>query len=178
MNIFQRYFFGILLLYGCNLFAQKNLKEHISRFSMVSLTYKLHKPVFIYLEVQGRSIEDYSKLDYYEIKGGLGYIFPKGHQPFIGIGRYANYQNGLLSQEEFRKWLQYIFSHKISSVKLDHRWRAEQRYFHDVKRDQDSQDQRYRYRLNISRGINSSKIVEGTVFAMAFEEVFFGKNEP
>ena len=49
--------------------SQTNSSEHLSGFAVVSLNYK-HNPKWnAYLELQERSIEDFSKPDYYEIKG-------------------------------------------------------------------------------------------------------------
>ncbi|MDN8999723.1 DUF2490 domain-containing protein, partial [Staphylococcus aureus] len=73
---------------------------------------------------------DYSYIDYYEIKGGVGYNFDSDNQALIGIGRYATYKEHSISNEELRLWLQYTFSHYIGRLDLDHRVRAEQRFFH------------------------------------------------
>ena len=43
-------------------------QEHLSGFTSISLTYKPHKNWYGYLETQGRSISDFNKIDYYEIK--------------------------------------------------------------------------------------------------------------
>lgn len=158
--------------------AQNNPGEHISGFNMVSFTYKLNSPAFAYLELQTRSIEDYSKVDYYEIKGGLGYNFKGGHQPFIGIGRYATYKNSLIYQEELRLWLQYIYSQNLGRFKIDHRLRAEKRFFHASQTGKDTQDERYRYRMNITAPLNQEKMKKGAVFATVFNEIFIGPNEP
>ena len=66
--------FCIIFIFTFAIFAksQTNSSEHPSGFAVVSLNYK-HSPKWnAYLELQERSIEDFSKPDYYEIKGGIG----------------------------------------------------------------------------------------------------------
>ncbi len=127
-----------------------------------------------YLELQARSIEKFRTIDYYEIKGGTGYNFNETNQAFVGLGRYTTYKEKGLNQEEFRLWLQYTFSHYISKLDLDHRVRAEQRFFHFPKTDENTTDQRYRYRLSATLPLNKKKVTAQTVFLNAFNEIFLG----
>ena len=43
----------------------------------------------LYGEGQIRSRKDYTLIDYYETKGGVGYNYIKNHQIFVGAGRYG-----------------------------------------------------------------------------------------
>ncbi len=100
--------FCIIFIFTFAIFAksQTNSSEHLSGFAVVSLNYK-HNPKWnAYLELQERSIEDFSKPDYYEIKGGIGYNLNKNNQFFVGLGRYATYKESRIANEEFRIWLQ------------------------------------------------------------------------
>ena len=86
--------FCIIFIFTFAIFAksQTNNSEHLSGFAVVSLNYK-HSPKWnAYLELQERSIEDFSKPDYYEIKGGIGYNLKKSNQFFLGLGRYSTYK--------------------------------------------------------------------------------------
>lgn len=131
-----------------------------------------------YLELQGRSIERFKTPDYYEIKGGTGYNINDNNQAFVGIGRYATYKEKSLSQEELRLWLQYTYSHYLfSRVDIDHRGRAEQRFFHYPKTGEKENTQRYRYRLSATVPINKPKVTSKTFFASAFNEVFLGPKD-
>lgn len=158
-------------------FAQS---EHLSNFNSVTVTYKFHPKFFLYGEGQLRSIEDFSYPDYYEAKGGLGYYLTPNHKPFVGIGRYANYKDHLLSKEEFRVWLQDIIDVKKGTVKFENRIRAEKSWFYEPQKDINSGRTRFRYRLNISVPLNSKKIEPGTLFANTYSELFFtpSKTEP
>lgn len=148
-------------------------QEHISSFNALTVTYKFHPKFFLYAETQMRGIEEYTYPDYYEIKGGLGYNLTKNHKPFVGLGRYATYKNRSIDREEFRVWLQDIIDFKKGIVKFENRFRAEKSWFYDPKTSQNSERTRFRYRLNISVPLNAKKIEPGTVFANAYDEVFF-----
>lgn len=152
-------------------------KEHISSFNTVSITYKFHPKFFLSGEGQLRGIEDYTYPDYYEIKGGIGYNLTKNHKPFIGIGRYATYSDKLIDKEEFRVWLQDVVDFKVGKFKLENRVRAEKSWFYEPKEDIHSDRIRLRYRLNVSVPLNAPSVKPGTLFANAYDEVFFVTTE-
>jgi len=153
-------------------------QNHLSGFNMLSLTYKISPKWMVYGEGQVRARKDYTVIDYYETKGGIGYNFIKNNQVFVGLGRYGTYENKKISQEEFRVWLQYIFTHKLGDLKIDHRGRMEKRFFYTSQTGTNTEATRYRYRLSATLPLNNSKVQEGTFFVNAFEELFFGAKEP
>ena len=148
-------------------------KENISSFTTVAVTYKFHPQFFLFVEGQMRGSEEYSYPDYYEIKGGIGYNLTKNHKPFIGIGRYGNYKDHDFSKEEFRIWLQDVIDFKAGKFKFENRFRAEKSWFYEPQIDVHSQRVRLRYRMNISVPLNSETVKPGTLFANAYDEVFF-----
>lgn len=159
------------------IFAQTNPREHISSFNVATLTYKHDENWQALLELQSRGIEDFVKIDYYEVKGGIGYNIGN-HQPFVGIGTYGTYRNSKFYQREMRLWLQYIYSHNIDRLKLDHRVRAEKRFFSYPQTDTEENTERYRYRLAASVPLNNEKMQANTFYVNAFEELFFGPELP
>lgn len=167
----------ILMLVISN-FAYSQTDEHLSSFNMVSFTYKHDKKWMAYLELQTRSIEEFSKPDYYEVKGGIGYNIDKNNQPFIGIGRYGTYKDSKFYQEEFRVWLQYIFSQKLGKIKIDHRGRAEKRFYYYPQKGTTDNTSRFRYRMALTLPINKEKVEANTLFVNAFNEIFLGPNAP
>ncbi|MGZ5264083.1 MAG: DUF2490 domain-containing protein [Kaistella sp.] len=166
----KRFYFIIIFLVFFKINAQQ---EHISSFSAITVTYKIHPKFFLYAEGQLRGIEDYSYPDYYEIKGGVGYNLTKNHKPFIGIGRYGNYKNRIMDKEEFRFWLQDVIDVKAGKFKFENRFRAEKSWFYEPVKDVHSDRIRLRYRLNISVPLNAETVKPGTVFANVYDEVFF-----
>lgn len=169
--------FSLLFILAAILLSAQD-RENISAFNMMSVTYKHNEKWSLYGEGQLRAIEDYAKPDYYEVKGGIGYNINKQHQPFIGIGKYGTYKNSKFYQNEFRIWLQYVFSHNLGKAKIDHRARAEKRFFDYPQTDTKSNTERYRYRLTATYPLNRDKLGPGTLFVNGFEELFFGPDEP
>jgi len=166
----MKLFVSLGLLLGVTFFKAQ---EHISSFNALTITYKFHPKFFLYLEGQSRGIEEYTYPDYYEIKGGLGYNLTKNHKPFIGLGRYATYKDRSINKEEFRVWLQDVIDLKKGIVKFENRIRAEKSWFYEPQSDKNSERMRYRYRLNVSVPLNAKEVKKGTVFANAYDEVFF-----
>lgn len=153
-------------------------KEHLSGFTSISLTYKPHKNWYGYLETQGRSIADFNTIDYYEIKGGAGYNLNANNQAFIGLGRYATYTENKLNKEELRFWLQYNYSKLVSRLKIEQRFRAEKRFFHNPISGATTNSERFRYRLNLILPINNSKVEAKTFFINTYDELFATTDQP
>lgn len=163
--------FIFIYLFSTNLHGQNN--EKAAAFFSESLTYKWNKNWSINFEAQQRFMEDFPTLDYYELKGGVGYKLNSQHQPYLGLGRFVTYKEGDVNREEFRIWAQYTFTHKINRLKIDHRGRFEQRFFHNPQTDENSTANRYRYRLNANLPLNKPSIEAKTIYANAYDEVFF-----
>lgn len=168
----------LILFAFISTWAYSQTSEHLSNFTMTSFTYKHDKKWMAYLELQARSIEDFSKPDYYEVKGGVGYNIDKNNQPFVGIGRYGTYKDSKFYQEELRIWLQYLFSQKLGKIKIDHRGRAEKRFYYYPQKGSTDNTSRFRYRMALTLPINKEKVESNTLFVNAFDEVFFGPNLP
>jgi hypothetical protein len=173
MKIFFSY---LTLLCSLSYFAQNT--EHLSGFNMVSFSYKHDKNWSAYIELQERGIESFTKPDYYEMKGGIGYNFNKNNQLFLGGGKYGTYKNATISQEEFRLWIQYLYTQKVNSLRIDHRLRLEKRFFYYPGTDTSSNTERYRYRMALTLPINKEKIEPNTFFVNIFDEIFFGPELP
>lgn len=168
-------FFVLTFLMLTNIFAQE---EKFAGYLMESISYKFHPDWSLYIELQQRALEDFPTPDYYEFKGGLTYFISDKHQPFIGLGRYVTHKNHQVDKQEFRVWLQYVFSHNIDRVKFEHRGRAEQRFYYEPIKDLHSKANRYRYRLNITVPINHPKVQPKTFFINTFDEIFFVNDHP
>ena len=153
-------------------------QEHLSGFNMTSFTYKHDKHWMAYIELQERSIEDFSTPDYYEMKGGIGYNINKNNQPFIGFGKYGTYKDSKFYQNEYRLWLQYIYTVGIGRLKIDNRFRAEKRFFNFPQSDKKEDTERYRYRMALTLPLNKEKIGPDTFFVNAFDEMFIGPGLP
>ncbi|WDF54755.1 DUF2490 domain-containing protein [Mucilaginibacter sp. KACC 22063] len=130
-----------------------------------------------YAELQGRTDETlFRKFFYYEVKGGVSYNFDNNAYALIGTGRYTTYDYQDLGKGpitgETRLWEQFTSVQFVSRVKLEHRYRAEQRWLSGVYRN------RFRYRINALLPINHPKFDPNTVFLSVFDEVFFNNKAP
>lgn len=161
-----------------NMVMAQSPKEHLSGFVMSSVTYKHNPQWSAYLELQARSIEEYSKFDYYEIKGGVGYQLNAKNQVLLGVGRYGTYRESKIFQKELRVWAQYILSHYIASLKVDHRIRLEKRYYTFPQSSTHDRDERFRYRCLLTLPLGKDRLAPKTFFVNAYDEVFFTLEDP
>ena len=118
---------------------------------------------------------------YHEVKGGVSYDLNPNITLLLGGGRYltSDYQDldaGPLIAEK-RLWQQAVLSQYAKRLKLEHRYRAEQRWqsLRDGRREF---RQRLRYRLNLFLPLNTPTVTGGTVFLSAYDEIFLNPKGP
>lgn len=129
-----------------------------------------------YSEFQVRTNSVLSQFMYDEIKAGISYDIDKDFTALIGTGRYTtfDYQNvgaGPVTTEN-RLWEQITTNQFLYRLKLEHRYRVEQRWVNGLYRN------RFRYRLNVFVPFNHNKIIAKTWFFSAFDEVFLNNQMP
>ncbi|WP_345953300.1 DUF2490 domain-containing protein [Mucilaginibacter sp. PAMB04168] len=129
-----------------------------------------------YFEAQNRNYGVVSNFYYHEEKLGVSYNLDDNSFFLIGGGRYTTYGFDAVdegpSATENRLWEQFTYNHYISRIKMEHRYRIEQRWVNSAYRN------RFRYRLNVFIPINKPALDPHTFFAAAFGEVFFNNNQP
>ncbi|RZK20854.1 MAG: DUF2490 domain-containing protein, partial [Hymenobacter sp.] len=96
-------------------------------------------------------------------------------------GRYttSDYQDlgaGPLNSEK-RLWEQIVLTQYAHRLKIEHRYRLEQRWF-TFRDDHTEFRQRFRYRFNAFLPLNHKKIEPGTVFLAAYDEIFLNPKGP
>lgn len=175
LRSFYYYISLVLLLFYNSLFAQK---ENLSGFTSLACNYKFSTKFYLNPEFQFRANDRFYKPDYYEIKTGLGYNLNSSNQIYLGLGRYATYTNERISREEFRIWLQHVYSLYISKLKFEQRIRLEKRFFHNPITNDNTNSERFRYRLNLTVPLNNEKIAEKTFFINTYDEIFLVTEKP
>lgn len=128
-----------------------------------------------YIELQARSNEFFNQFYYYETKGGISYDIAKNYTALVGTGRYYTEAMPSFNQAqvtEFRMWEQLTVSQFLDRVKIEHRYRAEQRWLNGIYRN------RFRYRLNLAIPLNHPKIDPKTYFVSVFDEIFLNDKAP
>ncbi|TAH06818.1 MAG: DUF2490 domain-containing protein [Sphingobacteriia bacterium] len=136
--------------------------------------YTINAKWNVFFETQLRSQQAYHHFNYHEYKGGIGYNFPKKISLVAAMGHYTTYQpdgdfKSPVINSEFRLWQQLILNNYLSRVKLEHRYRFEQRFTSSGYRN------RFRYRLNAIIPINKP-IVENNTWYLSFSNEIFLSN--
>jgi hypothetical protein len=134
-----------------------------------------------FAEVQARTNGMFSQYFYNELKGGLSYDLDKNFTVMVAGGRYATYTPKNLeagpNNKEARLWLQLVLNQYMSRLKVEHRYRLEQRWF-NYRDDSTSTRNRLRYRLNTFLPLNNSTITANTVFLSVYDEIFLNPKGP
>jgi hypothetical protein len=129
-----------------------------------------------YTELQVRTNDVLNTFMYYEVKAGVSYDIDKNFTALLGTGRYTTYDFQNLSAgpttTETRFWEQMTSNQFLYRLKLEHRYRAEQRWVNGAYRN------RFRYRLNVFVPLNNTKIVAKTWFLSVYDEVFLNNQAP
>ncbi|MGI4872955.1 MAG: DUF2490 domain-containing protein [Janthinobacterium lividum] len=134
-----------------------------------------------FAEVQARTngvLRDYF---YNELKAGGSFDIDPNFTVAVAGGRYStsDYQDlgaGPLNVEK-RLWEQLVLTQYSHRLKLEHRYRLEQRWFAFRDGSTDFR-QRIRYRFNGFLPLNHKVIGPGTIFLSAYDEIFINPSGP
>lgn len=139
-----------------------------------------------YVEAQGRANGVARQFFYSELKGGISYDLDKNFTLMVAGGRYstADYRDlslGPLNTEK-RLWEQLTLTQYRARLKVEHRYRVEQRWFEFRDNITPAGSFRYRnrirYRLNGFLPLNQKTFSSHTVFLSVYDEVFFNPRGP
>jgi hypothetical protein len=127
-----------------------------------------------YVELQTRGDRMFDKFFYYETKTGVSYNLDKNFTALLGTGRYVTGDNpdGLAVATEFRLWEQMSINQFLDRLKIEHRYRIEQRWVNGLYRN------RFRYRVNMFIPLNHPTIAPKTWFISVYDEVFINNKAP
>ena len=134
-----------------------------------------------YAEAQARLNGVFRQYFYHELKAGVSYDIDPNFSVLAGGGRYvtADFQDlsaGPLNVEK-RLWEQLTLTQFSKRLKLEHRYRIEQRWL-AFRDDSTAFRQRLRYRLNAFYPLNKPAIGAGTWFLSAYDEIFLNPSGP
>ena len=134
-----------------------------------------------FIELQARTNSLYKQYFYNELKGGLSYDLDKNFTLTLAGGRYATYDYKALSDGpltiEKRLWQQIVINQYLLRLKVEHRYRIEQRWF-DLRDGTNQFRNRIRYRLNAFLPINHTTITNRTAFLSVYDEIFLNPKGP
>ena len=165
--------FTLFTLIGFSLYGQTN---RLGSWNILHLRYPLNSKWTLFTEGQLRSLRFYANFHYHEWTGGVIYRPNRQVALTLAIGDYDTYREGgsfvkPKNNDEFRIWPQFTFTQEIGRVRLEHRYRSEQRFTLNGFR------LRFRSRVGIQVPLNTKEMKAGTVFLSASNELFF-TNKP
>jgi hypothetical protein len=171
-----KYYFGLLLfLFTSAAFAQNSKVGTWGIATLVLPGDSSHKWGG-YTELQVRTNGVLSQFMYDEVKAGISYDIDKDFTALLGTGRYTTFDYQDVSAgpttTENRLWEQITTNQFLYRLKLEHRYRVEQRWVNGNYRN------RFRYRLNAFIPFNNTKIVAKTYFLSIYDEVFLNNQVP
>jgi hypothetical protein len=157
-------------VFGCCLVATQ-AGAQVGSWTILSGKYSLSSRWAVFGEAQLRSTSLYNNFHYYEYKGGGTFQLDKNFSLSLAGGQYKTYRTGgnFLEPEvndEFRLWQQIAVSEYLERVKIEHRYRLEQRWTSNGFRT------RYRFRVNAIVPLNNKKMQPGTWYLSASNEIF------
>ncbi len=122
-------------------------------------------------EVQYRNFNKGGDLEQLLLRTGFGYnLTPGNNNVLLGYGFINAASYNSLSQksfkEEHRIFQQYIYTHKLSKIYLQHRVRVEERF---VEKDF---SMRYRYLLGARIGLTDAVIAKNSLYLSLYNEIF------
>lgn len=165
----------LMALFGT--FTSLGQNNDVGSWNVVNADYYLQNKWSIWGELQVRSEKFFNDFYYHEVKGGGSFKPNKNMGVLIGLGQFATYSDGgnfksPVLAHEFRLWEQLTLVNNINRIKIEHRYRIEQRWRAGEYRN------RFRYRLNPIIPINKSAIEKGCVYISIFDEIFLNNKAP
>jgi len=127
---YRKAIFVMALFLSANVFSQTS---GLGTWNVISSKFTFNKKWSILAEAQVRSQKVVYDFNYYEYKAGVGYNFPKTLSVLFAMGHYATFQpdgnfKKPYANDEFRMWEQFVLTNNIGRIKLEHRYRIEQRF--------------------------------------------------
>jgi hypothetical protein len=151
--------------------------EGLGSWNIANARMQLSKRWSVWGELQLRSLQFYNQFHYHETKGGVQYNIGEANSALVGFGRYITYSPGgnfeqPLLNDELRTWMQFSMGNRFGRLRVEHRYRIEQRWTSAGYRN------RFRYRLSLTLPINKTKMEAGTLYAAGWNEIFLTNLEP
>lgn len=139
--------------------------------NIVNIQYHFNPRWSTFFETQFRSDKLYKDFNYDEFKIGGAYNVGNHLAVLLSFGQHNTYSFGGSFKQPFvnkekRLWEQFSLFNSIGRLKLEHRYRIEQRWMTQGFRN------RFRYRLNAIVSLNQPKIHTGAWYAYVNNEIY------
>jgi hypothetical protein len=159
-----------------NSFGQED-SSGLGSWNIANARLQISKKWSAWGELQLRSLQFYNQFHYHETKGGFQYNLGEASSVLVGFGRYVTYSPGgnfksPVKNDELRTWLQVSMGNRFGRLRVEHRYRIEQRWTSEGYRN------RFRYRINLLMPLNKPNVVAGTWYATTWNEIFLTNLQP
>lgn len=145
--------------------------DAVGTTNILNFQYNFTPKWSAFTEFQLRSDKFFKDFNYDEIKLGASYNVANHLGVLLGFGQYNTYSFGGSFKQPFinrekRLWEQFSLYNTIGRLKLEHRYRIEQRWLTQGFRN------RFRYRVNTILSLRQPKINAGAIYAYVNDEIF------
>ncbi len=174
IKLYALIFSALILDYG-SAFAQKS---DVGNWFIYFGNQAINKKWNWHNEVQYRNYNFAGDLQQLLLRTGIGYNLSENNNNillgygFIHSQRYLPNSEEKRGTDEHRIYQQFITRQNYSRVFLQHRYRLEERFLPD------DFNLRFRYLLSLNVPINHSKMIENTIYASAYNEIFVNNQSP
>lgn len=161
--------FLFFIIWTVNSFGQA--EDKLGTWFIYNGSFYFNPEVEFFFETQLRLYEPLSNREEFFLRPIINYHFSTIFSAGIGYSygmtwTYGDADNEKIKATEDRLILQATMNQMIHRTKFQHRYRFEQRWL-----DQGNQ-QRFRYRLQVTIPLNNTSLEKGTVFLNTFDEIF------
>ncbi|CAN5471151.1 hypothetical protein BH11BAC3_BH11BAC3_11470 [soil metagenome] len=173
----KRPFIFSLIILSFSICKTSTAQKNLGGWNTAVIKLGLAKKWSLVSELQIRSLHTFNYYYYYGYQTAIQFKLNNSVSFTTGIGKYDTYSDGgnfktPVVADEKRIWEQITFLQMINRVKLEHRYRAEQRFGSFGYRN------RFKYRLNCMIPVNHVKLDAHTLYAYGTEEIFFFDKAP
>ena len=163
----------LIILFLINIFTVKSQENNIGNWLISFGNKDLNSSLNWHHEIQHRNYNLFGELEQLLIRTGLGYNVNENNNVLLGYGfidsrNIAIESNEILKVHEHRIYQQFISKQAIGKIKIQHRYRFEQRFIED--------DFRLRYRYFLSLNVPLLK-TNKKYYISAYNEIFINASQ-
>ena len=162
-----------IILFLINIFSVKSQENNIGNWLIYFGNKDLNSSLNWHQEIQHRNYNILGELEQLLVRTGLGYNVNENNNILLGYGfidsrNIAIESNEILKVNEHRIYQQFISKQAIGKIKIQHRYRFEQRFIED--------DFKLRYRYFLSLNIPLLK-TNKKYYISAYNEIFINSSQ-
>ena len=163
----------IIILFLINIFSVKSQENNIGNWLIYLGNKELNSSLNWHHEIQHRNYNILGELEQLLVRTGLGYNVNENNNILLGYGfidsrNIAIESNEILKVNEHRIYQQFISKQAIGKIKIQHRYRFEQRFI------EDNFKLRYRYFLSLNIPLLKTN---KKYYISAYNEIFINASQ-